>query len=133
MLDLQQLRYFVAVAEAENVSRAALALNLTQSPLSRQIQSLEARLGVALFVRSKKRLRLTAAGRDFLGEAKELIDRTAVLERRFRAISEGREGTLVVGCVEGAIHSGVLAWALKRLRAAAPRIDIDLRVMRSNE
>ena len=133
MLDLQQLRYFVAVAEAENVSRAALALNLTQSPLSRQIQSLEARLGVALFVRSKMRLKLTAAGHELLGEAKELINRSAILERKFRAISEGREGMLIVGCVEGAIHSGLLARALKLLRLAAPRIDIDLRIMRSRE
>ena len=133
MLDFQQLRYFIAVAEAENVSRAALTLNVTQSPLSRQIQALEASLGVTLFVRSKRRLKLTAAGRDLLSEANKLIDRSAILERKFRAISEGREGTLVVGCVDGAIHSGVLARALKLMRNSAPRIDIDLRVMRSSE
>ena len=66
MLDLQQLRYFVAVAETENVGQAAELLHISQSPLSRQVQQLESRLGLTLFAREKKRLKLTPAGREFL-------------------------------------------------------------------
>ena len=69
MLDLRQLRYFIAVAEQENVGRAAELLHISQSPLSRQIRQLEDQLGVLLFERVKKRVRLTQEGRDLLGEA----------------------------------------------------------------
>ncbi|MBR1220857.1 LysR family transcriptional regulator [Bradyrhizobium sp. U87765 SZCCT0131] len=131
MLELQQLRYFVAVAETESVVRAERALNLTQSPLSRQIQGLEAQLGLTLFYRSKKRLKLTATGRDFLTEAKALLAHSATLERRARALTAGSEGSLVVGYVEGAVHSGSLANALRSFRRAAPRAEIELRRLRS--
>jgi len=96
MLDLQRLRYFVAVAEVENVGQAAKSLHLTQSPLSRQIQSLEADLGITLFERSKKRLRLTAAGRDLLVEARALLSHGARVEGRARAMASGSAGSLVI-------------------------------------
>ena len=63
MLDLRQLRYFVAVAETEHVGRAAEQLHISQSPLSRQIAQLEKNLGLTLFERSQQRIRLTSDGR----------------------------------------------------------------------
>src|ERR1700691_1713696 len=64
-MDLRHLRYFVAVAEEQNVTRAALRLHVSQPPLSRQMRNLEEELGIALFHREVKAVRLTEAGRAF--------------------------------------------------------------------
>lgn len=133
MLDLQRLRYFVAVAEEQNVGRAAERLHLTQSPLSRQIQSLEADLGLALFHRAKKRLRLTAAGQAFLVEAKSLLAHGDRVEQQVRAIAAGSAGALAIGYVPGAIHVGVLTRWLRAFRMVAPDVDITLKKLRSAE
>ena len=133
MLDLQRLRYLVAVAEEQNVGRAAERLHLTQSPLSRQIQSLEADLGLALFHRAKKRLRLTAAGQAFLVEAKSLLAHGDRVEQQVRAIAAGSAGALAIGYVPGAIHVGVLTRWLRAFRMVAPDVDITLKKLRSAE
>ena len=72
-MELRHLRYFVAVAEAENVSRAALKLHISQPGISRQIRDLEAEIGFQLLERSAKSVRLTAAGKVFLAEAREVL------------------------------------------------------------
>lgn len=72
-MEFHQLRYFVAAAEDLSISRAAERLHVTQPALGRQIASLEAELGVALFDRIKKRIHLTDAGRFFLPKARQLI------------------------------------------------------------
>ena len=131
MIDLRQLRYFVAVAELENVGRAASVLNISQSPLSRQMQSLEAELGLVLFERERKRLRLTAEGRQFLDEARDLLAHAQRVEARSRQLGRGDEGSLAIGYVEGAVHSGLIAKALGELRAAYPSLQLHLTSLRS--
>ena len=101
-LDLRQLRYFVAVAELENVGRAATVLNISQSPLSRQIQQLEAQLGLDLFERERKRLRLTAEGRQFLDEARDLLAHAERLEMHSKLLGRGVEGRTLRSPVEEA-------------------------------
>jgi DNA-binding transcriptional LysR family regulator len=133
MLDLQQLRYFVSVADTESIARAAERLHISQSPLSRQILALESRLGLALFARSKQRLQLTSAGRAFLVDARELLSRAARVEQRALDAAQGGSGPLVVGFVEGAVHSGVLQRSLQALRKSAPDARIELRGLRSTE
>lgn len=72
-MELRHLRYFIAVAEEENVSRAALKVHVSQPALSRQVRDLEDELGFPLLERSAKSVRLTEAGRVFLTEARAVI------------------------------------------------------------
>ena len=133
MLELWRLGYFVAVAEEENVGRAAARLGVSQSPLSQRIRELEAALGLALFHRERKRLRLTADGRRFLDQARALLATAAGVEQQARAAGRGEGGRLAMGFVEGAVHAGVLGRALRRFRLGRPGVGIELRAMRSGD
>jgi DNA-binding transcriptional LysR family regulator len=133
MLDLHQLRYFVGVAEQEHVGRAAELLHISQSPLSRRIMALEAQLGLKLFDRQRQRLRLTTEGREFLAEARALLARAEKLEQRGRLLGAGMTGSLTVGYVEAAVHSGLLARSLRPLREARPDLQFHLSAQRSAE
>lgn len=96
-MELRHLRYFVAVAEDENVSRAALKLHVSQPGISRQIHDLEDEIGFLLFERSGKSVRLTVAGKIFLGEARDILQRTADAVRkasRGPRISDGNQRRL---------------------------------------
>ncbi|MCX5401952.1 LysR substrate-binding domain-containing protein [Streptomyces sp. NBC_00102] len=126
MLDLRQLRYFVAVAEAEHVGRAAEELHISQSPLSRQIAQLEKALGLTLFERSQQRIRLTADGRVFLGETRALLRHADRLENLGRRLGRGEEGGLCIGYVSDAMHTGVLPAALRTLQEERPGIHVAL-------
>ncbi len=131
MLELRQLRYFIAVAEAEHVGRAAERLAISQPPLSRQIQALESQLGLALFTRERRRLRLTAAGQEFLSQARALLAQAADLELRARLAGQGAQGRLSLGVVEGALQAGLVQQDLRRLAEAAPALRADMRSLRS--
>ncbi|MBZ9884182.1 LysR family transcriptional regulator [Mesorhizobium sp. CA10] len=131
MLDLRQIRYFVAVAEAGNVGRAAEQLHISQSPLSRQIIQLEEQLGVALFERAKQRVHLNAEGRAFLAEARALLANAARLEELGRNLASGTTGSLAIGYVEGAVHAGLIADMLRDFRRARPDFHLQLRSRRT--
>ena len=126
MLDLRQLRYFVAVAETEHVGRAAEQLHISQSPLSRQIAQLEKNLGLTLFERSQQRIRLTSDGRVFLTEARALLRHADRLENLGRRLGRGEEGGLCIGYVADAMHTGILPTALRALRDQRPGIHVAL-------
>ncbi|WP_406351459.1 LysR substrate-binding domain-containing protein [Streptomyces sp. NBC_01635] len=126
MLDLRQLRYFVAVAEEEHVGRAAERLHISQSPLSRQIAQLEKSLGLTLFERSQQRIRLTSDGRVFLTEAAALLRHADRLENLGRRLGRGEEGGLCVGYVGDAMHTGLLPRALRELHDDRPGIHVAL-------
>src|SRR5437870_12766573 len=96
-VELRHLRYFVAVAEMENVSRAALKLHVSQPALSRQIRDLEDELGFSLLERTAKSVRLTDAGRAFLDEARAVIQLSQQAVRNARAVATGEHGQLRVG------------------------------------
>src|SRR3989449_2008474 len=96
-VELRHLRYFVAVAEMENVSRAALKLHVSQPALSRQIRDLEDELGFLLLERSARSVRLTDAGRAFLSEARAVLQRVEDAVQVARVIATGGSGELHVG------------------------------------
>src|SRR3989442_15979689 len=91
-MELRHLRYFIGVAEEENVSRAALKLHVSQPALSRQIRDLEDELGFLLLERSAKSVRLTEAGRAFLTEARAVLQRAENAVKAARAIATGGSG-----------------------------------------
>jgi DNA-binding transcriptional LysR family regulator len=97
-VELRHLRYFVAVAEAENVLRAATQkLHVSQPAVSRQIRDLEDELGAQLFERTGKSVRLTEAGFLFLKEARAVLERTDEAVRSVRAFAQAGETELHVG------------------------------------
>jgi DNA-binding transcriptional LysR family regulator len=96
-MELRHLRYFVAVAEEENVTRAAARLHVSQPPLTRQIHDLEEELGVALFERNGKSIRLTEAGRVFLQEARASLLRVDEAVTAVRAAAREQHGELQLG------------------------------------
>src|SRR3954470_3517475 len=88
-MELRHLRYFVAVAEAENVTRASAKLRVAQPAISRQVRDLEEELGVPLFERSAKSLRLTDPGRIFLEEARAVLQRADDAVKAVQAVGGG--------------------------------------------
>ena len=133
MIDLRQLRYFVAVAEEEHVGRAAELLLISQSPLSRQIAKLEKQLGLRLFDRAQQRIRLTSDGAIFLAEARAVIRHAGRLENLGRRLGRGEEGGLCIGYVADAMHTGLLPRALRALRTEKPGVHVALYGMQPAE
>ena len=131
-MELRHLRYFVAVAEAENVSRAALKLHVSQPGLSRQIRSLEDEIGFQLFERSAKSLKLTAAGKVFLAEAKSVLQHADDAVKKARAISGGTGGEINVGYAPS-LTVQILPAALRAFQGEFPHVRVTLHDLSSEE
>jgi DNA-binding transcriptional LysR family regulator len=130
-MELRHLRYFVAAAEAQNVSRAALKLHVSQPALSRQIHDLEEELGFALFERSAKSVHLTEAGKTFLGEARAVLQRADDAVKTARAVAVGG-GELHVGYAPSP-SARVLPRALRAFQAEFPKVKVKLHDLTSEE
>jgi len=100
-MQLRQLRYLIAVAEELNFGRAAIRLNISQPPLSHQIQQLENELGVRIFQRNKREVRLTDAGRRIVAEAYQVMGQVDHMEKAAARAGEGQIGRLSVGALVG--------------------------------
>jgi DNA-binding transcriptional LysR family regulator len=131
-MELRHLRYFVAVAEVENVSRAALKLHVSQPALSRQISDLEEELGFLLLERGPKSVRLTEAGRVFLNEAREVLQRAEDAVRTARAIASGGRGELQVGYAP-TLTARLLPATLRGFQAELPRVRVKLHDLTTEE
>src|SRR5712691_4857746 len=97
--ELWQLRYFIAVAERLHFGRAAAALHISQPPLSRAIRALEARLGVVLLARSRRRVELTPEGARFLDDARRIAAQLERAVSELRGMASGERGRLRIGFV----------------------------------
>ena len=131
-MELRHLRYFVAVAETENVSRAALKLHVSQPGLSRQIRDLEDELGFLLLERSPKSVRLTEAGRVFLIESIAVLRRAEAAVETARAIATGGRGELHVGYAP-TLTARILPAALRAFQAGTPKVRVKLHDLSTEE
>ena len=120
-MDLRQIRYFIAVAEERSFTVAARRLNLSQPPLSQQIQSLEAALGAKLLYRTSRRVELTQAGEALLERARAIQQQIQLAEDEVRSIGAGLIGSLDIGAT-GSILRGRLADLLAAYRKVAPSV-----------
>lgn len=100
-MDLRTLRYFTVTAEELNITRAAEKLQMSQPPLSNQIKTLENELGVQLFIRGKRQLRLTDAGRLLYRRAVQILDLSEKTRSEVASLEKGISGTVNLGIVEG--------------------------------
>ncbi len=130
--ELWQLRYFVAVAERLHFGRAAEALHISQPPLSRAIRGLEARLGVALFARTRRKVELTPEGVRLLDEARRVLAQLERTALELRSMAAGERGRLRIGFVSLADY-GVLPGLLAAYKSARPGVTLALREMLSPE
>lgn len=131
-MELRHLRYFVAVAEELHFSRAAIRLNISQSPLSQQIAALEHELGVRLFDRDRRTVELTKPGEVFLQRARHILAESAGSVLEVRRVDRGFAGQVGIGFVS-AVMLSMLGGYLREFREKLPGVDIVLRQARSDE
>jgi DNA-binding transcriptional LysR family regulator len=124
-MELRHLRYFVAVAEELNFSRAAQRLHIAQPALSNQIKALENELGVQLLERTRRIVRLTEAGKTLLADARPLLAGAQTAELHARGAQKGESGTIHIGYVLTAANAR-LASVIKTFRQSYPRVEPDL-------
>lgn len=130
-MELRHLRYFVAVAEEKNFTRAAERLCIAQPPLSRQIQQLEEELGVTLFARGSRPLKLTEAGSFFYAHAQQLLAKTAELKSMTQRVGQF-ERTMSIGFVASTLY-GMLPKIIRRFRSEYNSIELSLHEMTTME
>lgn len=132
MFDLSQLRCFVTVAEEMHFGRAAARLNMTQPPLSRQIQVLEHIIEAKLLDRTSRSVRLTAAGRSFLPEANRILKLAESASQAARRIAMGKTGSIKIGFTAAAAY-GFLPELIAACRTRLPEVDLSLKEMVSSD
>lgn len=131
-MNVNQLRYFVAVAEELHFGRAAQKLGVAQPPLSQQIRRLEDDLGVQLLQRTKRRVQLTDAGRAFLEEARKTLSQLARAVEAAQGAGRGEVGRLAIGFFGAATYS-LLPSTLVAFRNAFPKVEIELHELKTLE
>lgn len=126
-MDINQLHYFILVAKHLNFTAAAKEAHIDQSALSKQIAELEAFLGLKLFIRNTRSVRLTAAGSEFLTDAIEILAKIEKALTKVRQISKGSIGNLRIGFT-GAIEleKDKFPAFIKKFRSHNPNVDLSL-------
>ena len=125
-IELRHLRYFLAVAQEGNVTRAAARLGISQPPLSQQIKELEREVGTPLFVRTPHGVVLTEAGIAFQAEAEALMDGTARAREAALRAARGETGQLRLGFTGSAAFNPVVATLVRQYRRAWPQVRLTL-------
>ncbi|MDE2050516.1 MAG: LysR family transcriptional regulator [Gammaproteobacteria bacterium] len=125
-MELRHLRYFLAVAEELNFTRAAERLGISQPPLTQQVKALEAELGVTLLDRSAYRIELTDAGRIFAAEAARILGDARSAVQAARRAATGATGRVRVGFTESASFNSLVTATLRSFRSDYPAVEVSL-------
>lgn len=128
-MDLRKLRYFVAAAEQQNFRLAAEISHISQPALSKQIALLEQDLGCELFIRSKRRVRLSPVGEAFLVDARRILREIDFAVQRVARAAAGHTGILRVGFRETAGRSPVISRIFREFKARYPDVELHLTQM----
>jgi len=132
-MELRHLRYFVAVGEEQHYGRAAQRLRVAQPALSRQIQDLEAEIGFKLFDRLPRGVKISAAGKYFLEDARRVLQQVNEAATRARRVALGQSGALRVGFVESISWHGAVPESFRQFREQHPEAELQLRPSSSLE
>lgn len=130
-MELRHLRYFVAVADELNFTRAAERLHISTPALTKQIQQLEQELGTRLFVRTKRKVSLTEAGAPFFKEARQTLQQAEHAELVAKLAGRGELGHVKIGYVSSAACTGALAAAVTTYRESHPLVVLSVVKMQS--
>lgn len=125
-MDLKALRYFIAVAETGNMTRAAALLGMQQPPLSQQVKALESELGIGLFRRHPRGMALTDAGQQFHVEALRLLQQMEEMQQRMARVAQGESGVLAVGVTASVLAHRFMPDALRAFRRSYPKVELQL-------
>jgi DNA-binding transcriptional LysR family regulator len=128
-MELRHLRYFIAVAEELHFTRAAERLHIGQPPLSHAIQMLEQDIGAQLFERTKRWVRLTEAGRLFLGDARRILALSEQASETARRAQRGEAGELRIGFTFSTPFTPLFASVINRYRQEFPSVTLTLHEM----
>lgn len=130
-MDLRHLKYFVAVAQEKSIGHAAIRLNISQPPLTRQIQQLEEEMGAQLFIRSAKGVELTQAGEILLQEALNILLLLDQATERTKGAGQGKLGRIDIGVFGSGIH--VVPPLLLSFRNAYPDVHMVVHTLTRTE
>ena len=125
-IELRHLRYFIAVAEELHFGHAAARLNISQPPLSQQIQILEQQIGARLFARTNRSVSLTEAGRQFLADSRQILSQVDDAARAAR-LHHGETGELRIGFTSSAPFIKAVSDTLSTFRRRYPDVHIQTR------
>lgn len=125
-MDFRQFRYFVTTAEELHVARAAERLGIAQPALSQQIKVLETQIGTRLFLRAKRRIELTEAGRAFLEEARSVLNHAERAVKQARDIGRGEAGRIDIGIVGSAMLDQPFPRLLGTFRKEHPALQLSV-------
>jgi len=125
-MELRHLRYFVAVAEAGHITRAAERLGIQQPPLSQQIRALESELQVQLFRRKPRGVELTQAGRALLAEARSILQQVEHAVGAARRTARGEAGRVGLGFTSSASFHPLVPRLIRQYREAHPLVALSL-------
>lgn len=131
-MDIRQLKYFIAVAEEQNIGRAAIRLHMSQPPLTRQIHALEEELGVVLFIRTKWGVELTETGKYLLGQARNILGHVELVREHAKRAGNGQVGRVDIGVFGSAMLSAIPK-ILSSFSLACPDVNVVLHTMKKGQ
>lgn len=132
-IELRHLRYFIAVAEELHFGRAAARLRISQPPLSQQIQILEEQIGARLLARTNRSVNLTAAGQQFLIDARQILSQVDAAAARAARLHQGETGELRIGFTSSAPFIKAVSDSLSRFRKRYPDVHLQMREVNTRE